>query len=330
MVAAKILALSLGAACICVARADSTSGDLFFTQYTAHNVNKVSYSFDGASLSIGPISLIQHLPGADGVVFAKDGDLLVGGQGLNLYKVKPDGSGYSTSTTPGSSIFHVSLDPSGSVAWAGGIPGPLVEVPVSPLFGAAGTVHTVSLASGGTIGVDTIAFDANHGNAAYFTSSSSGGHGTFGTIDLTTFIATAIVTSKESAHGLAFDSFTGDFILFGDNQISSYDPVSGTFIDRSFSNATTFDQGAVDGKGHIFAADNGGELWFVDYSASGDLNDASTVIDHLFLADNLDDIAPLSGVGSHPTPDAATTAILLAMSLLGLIGFSRRCAQQQA
>ena len=41
--------------------------------------------------------------------------------------------------------------------------------------------------------------------------------------------------------------------------------------DRDFSSMgiSSLDQGAVDGKGHLYVADNGGRLLFVDYSKSG-------------------------------------------------------------
>ena len=89
--------------------------------------------------------------------------------------------------------------------------------------------------------------------------------------------------------------------------------------------ADEFDQGAVDGEGHIFAADNGGCMAFVDYSASGDITDASNFTDFRFFRDHLDDVAPLSGAGSHETPiPEPSSMILLGLGSPGAGFVSRR------
>jgi hypothetical protein len=81
----------------------------------------------------------------------------------------------------------------------------------------------------------------------------------------------------------------------------------------------TFDQGKVDGKGHIFIASNSGDFMFMDYTASGSITDASTFKSLQFLAGSLDDVAPLVGLGSNPTSTTPKPSTIVVWTLLGLI-----------
>src|ERR1700692_3713332 len=59
-------------------------GTLYYTNFQGggDNVNKFSFSYDQGtqSLTLGPVTGISTTPGADGIIFAPDGSLLVGGQ----------------------------------------------------------------------------------------------------------------------------------------------------------------------------------------------------------------------------------------------------------
>ncbi len=111
----------------------------------------------------------------------------------------------------------------------------------------------------------------------------------------------------------------------GAGSISRFDSAGSLLETISFRGAT-FDQGTVDGLGHIFAADNNGLLYMVDYS-SGTLAGATS--EGLFLANQLDDIAPKVGSGSNKVPDAGSTAFL---GLIGLVclGFVQKGQQCRA
>jgi hypothetical protein len=147
---------------------------------------------------------------------------------------------------------------------------------------------------------------------------------------MSTFVATPILNPLSgtfvwpAAHGLAYDSFTGDLFLMGDSTITQFDPITGTIVGQRVFAGLNFDQGTVDGKGHLFVADNGGNLLFMDYGLTGDIDDLSNPVVIRFLASALDDVAPLSGPGSR-VPEPGTLALLG----LGAIAAIRRRKQDR-
>jgi len=303
---------------------DAILGEFYYTIFNGQpNVKKRTFTYDGgSSLIISAPTVIATTEGADGIVFATDGDLLVGGQGDRIHKVNPGTGTVQTRTAGGvaGGSFHVALDPSGTKAWTTGIPGEIAEVPVSPTF-SNGISHNVT----GDDGVITsIAFD-NSGQA-YYTASDAAGFGTVGKINMTTFVTTRFLGTAPNpipaAHGMTFDAFTGDLMIFGDGHVSQIDLAGGgmTIVsDRAFA-GMIFDQGAVDGKGHAFVASNTGDMLFVDYKTSGFIGDLTNFTSTQFLEANLDDIAPLSGPGAAvPVP----AAIWGGMALLGGVAIQR-------
>src|SRR5262245_5144554 len=139
--------VSLALACLglttTIARADAVDVTLYFTTFNGgNNVNSVHFNYNGLStVTFGAINNIAATPGADGIIFAPDGDLLIGGQGNAVYKVNIAAHTY-TGVTPNVSAFHLSLDPSGQAVWAAGIPGALSRVPLNPF--ANGTAHAIT------------------------------------------------------------------------------------------------------------------------------------------------------------------------------------------
>lgn len=298
-------ALSLGSAAI-LTNADPTQGTVYYTRYNSfQRVNSVDYKYDGTTFSISNNQFLSTLPGADGIIFAPDGDLLVGGQGNAVYKVKPDGSSFTGVNAGGTSSFHLSPDPSQKNIWSGGIPGQLAEIPLTPF--SAGIAYRMA---GDETGVDSIIF---RGNSAYYTSSFPNGNGSFGevTFDRVTHVATThrLLSNVIAAHGGAYDSYTDSILLFGDEHITQLKGSSpSTILSDLFIPGASFDQGAVDGKGHTLVADPGhGNIFFLDYSTSGLVADPSNFHDAKFVAYDIDDVAPLSGIGSqNPVPEANT------------------------
>ncbi len=306
--------LALGCATSDV-HADAILGEFYYTIFNGQpNVKKRTFTYDGATtFAISGATVIATTNGADGVIFAPDGDLIVGGQGNIIHKVNPGTGTVVSRTAGGAASFHVSLDPSGAKVWTTGIPGALAEVSLTPF--SNGVVHALS---GPDTAITSISFDST--GQAYYTASGAAGTGNFGKIDLTTFTTTRFLSGVAAAHGMSFDPFTGDLMLFGDSHISQVDTTTMTIVsDRIFA-GMVFDQGAVDGTGHAFVASNTGDMLFVDYKNTGQIGSLSNFSSLQFLEANLDDIAPLSGPGAAvPVP----AAIWGGLALLGGLGIRR-------
>src|SRR5262245_10996287 len=172
--------------CILAALSDSATAQLFqktitYTRFFGfvENVKQAVFNYDmGTSTTFFSNHLaITTTPGADGVLFAPDGDLIVGGQADAVHKVVIAGGTFTTVTAGGIESFHVMLDPSGQKVWTASIPGWVADVPLNPF--SNGTAHQI-------FGDDNVVTHlAFVGNQVFYTSSQPSGLGNFGTIDLT-------------------------------------------------------------------------------------------------------------------------------------------------
>jgi len=275
--------------------AGEVSGQIFYTRYLGSpNLGRVAYSYDGDGFVLSGKTSLAALAGADGLAFAPDGDLIVGGQGNRIHKVRPDGTGsHRTVSAGGGGAYHVIMDPDGTRAWAMGTPGHLVEIPLDPF--AAGVVRPLA---GDEPAISAVAFGP--GGRAYYTTGGDDGRGHFGIIDLRRFTTRRLQSDLSAAHHLVMDRHTGDLILFGGREILQIDPQRPNVIKsrRRFDIPSHFDQGAADGAGHLMVARVDGFLLFLDYASSGLVGDPDNFMANAFLDANLDDIAPLSGPGS--------------------------------
>jgi hypothetical protein len=318
----------------------ATNGTLYFDTFQVKNpltsqlfddatVQSIVYNYDGGTLagsfSLSGQSLIKDLGAsgnADGLIFSPTGTLLIGGSTTtNIVEINTGGTTLNTKSVTGTNPYHLSLSPDGTTVYSGGSttlsggdsPGPL-GVTGYPL-NSNGTFHTPT---GDDTGITQLAFDAS-GNA-YYTSSTFSGSGTFGTINLTTFVTSRKLggtTALPAAHGITYDSFTHDLILAGDSHITQVDPTTFAIVsdlDLTGLINAPLDQVGVDGHGHVFASSNGnvsvfngtgttGQLVFIDMTGgTHTLTDAGNYRSIQNLAFALDDIAPLSGPGSIPEP----------------------------
>ncbi|HEX3483976.1 MAG TPA: hypothetical protein VHT51_02885, partial [Micropepsaceae bacterium] len=123
--------------------ATTFSGDLFYTYNSGgvfnsgtgvtDNVASVGYSYDDVThaFSVGSINPIAQTGGADGIIFAPNGNLLVGGQGAGfVYEVNPTTGAVVNSVHPGTTgsdqnSFHLSLNPNNNAVYTSDFGGPL-------------------------------------------------------------------------------------------------------------------------------------------------------------------------------------------------------------
>jgi hypothetical protein len=259
---------------------------LFYTVNSPAQLKVAAYATVDGQIEVGTTRVVANLPAADGLAFAPDGDLLVGGAKTGkIFKVNPK-TGAVTSVPSGiATAFHVTVSPDGSKAWTAGLPGTLASVPLKP-FGP-GTPEPLH---GDDRAITTVGFAPGR---TFYTASNSLGSGNFGTVDLATLRTTRLQTDLRGAHGFTYDPFSKDILLFGSFAVVQIDPAQPqSVVSLQPVPDMAFDQGVADGLGHVLAASNTGFVVLFDYSASGVIGDKSTTVSKAFLDTNLDDIAP--------------------------------------
>jgi hypothetical protein len=309
------------------ANADSTSDTLFFTQFNnSPNVSSVTFTYDGAvTFSLGVPNAIGTTPGADGISGnPQNSDLLiVGGQGNDISTISKTTATVDTVASPVAS-FHVEVT-SDDLVLTSGIPAGLAR---HTILGTGLLAAGVQIPLAGDDLVLTQVITTPSG--FFYTSSSAGGGGSYGTLTFdtgdpaTANLATTAqlhgpsgsvgIALLDAAHGGTYDPFTNNVIIMGGDSVTQLDLAGNVVANRNFFGFNNvnpqFDQGTVDGNGHLFAASNTGHLLFLDYSATGDIASAVNFVDFPFLATNLDDVAPLVGKGSTDNGDLVAGELL--------------------
>jgi hypothetical protein len=188
------------------------------------------------------------------------------------------------------------LDPSGTKVWSSGNYGYLASTPLYPF--SNGTFQQLQ---GDDLLITHVVFTPS---GAFYTASLPSGDGHFGRIDMNTFTTTRLFSNVRWSHGAALDCYTGDVMVFANDRIAQFDPISQTVVAELDLSALglliNLDQGTSDGEGHLYIASNTGYMVFVDLSLSRDISNPD-FIDAPFLDHFVDDIAPDCGLGAPPS-----------------------------
>jgi len=308
--------------------ATTFTGTVYYTYFTGgQNVWRVGYSYNDATnaFALNTPQNVATTNGADGIIFAPNGNLLVGGQGSgNVYEVNPATGAVVHTQNTGTASYHLTLAPNGSSVYTSDFGGRLntVAIPI-------GSGNTPTNISGDETGITQVAFGT--GGTVFYVQGGPNGFGNLGTIDLATGVTDRLHASVQPAHGLIFDPFTNLITMFGAGETGTMNAAdgSGLLTSGSIYGVGDFDQGAVDGFGHALVAGSG-SITFIDYHLSGDITNPDFVT-HLSSAggvsfSNIDDVAPLAGPGSNPNPEVPEPGTLL---LLGL-GIAAMVASRRA
>ena len=311
------------------AAADTTfKGTLYYTYYTGgQNVWSVGFNYD-QTLHIATLGVphnIASTSGADGIIFAPNGNLLVAGQGTpQVHEITTGGAPVTDFSTCQigvgcSQTYHLALSPNGQLVYTSNFMGPLVTINLG-----TNTATINSISGSPNSGLTQIAFAPN-GNVFYVDGNPNGG-GQVGLLNLGTDTASPLFGGNgiTPAHGLIYDPYTGLMTMFGAGYTGTFDQ-SGTAGSLKISGQLNydFDQGAVDGQGHALVAGNG-QITFIDYSGSHDITNPNYV-QYFGGFVGIDDVAPLVGPGSQQgTAPEPSSLVLFGSGILGAAGALRR------
>lgn len=302
------------------------TGVVYYTYFTGgQNVWRVNYSYNDVTkvFSLGTPQNIASTNGADGIIFAPNGNLLIGGQNSgNVYEVHPGTGAIVNTQNTGTPSFHLTLDPNGTKVYTSDFGGRLniVDLPI----GSGSTPRNIS---GDESGITQVTFGI--GGTVFYVQGNPNGFGNLGTIDLATGVTDRLYTSVRPAHGIVFDPYTDLITMFGAGATGTMNASDGSSLLTSglIFGVSDFDQGAVDGFGHAIVAGSGA-ITFIDYHLSGDITNPDFVT-NVFSSggisfSGIDDVAPLVGPGSNPGKvSEPATLMLFALGMLGLFAARR-------
>jgi len=172
---AAAVMVGLGLACIGAgAQATLFTGSVYYTHFAGgNNVLRTSFSYDDVSgvVSYGAQTPITNVNGADGIIFAPNGNLIVTSNTTsNVYRINAS-TGALLQTlatgTPGFPDFHMALDPNNSQFYSSNrynrTFGPLDTFTINGdgSFNDATTTPILDSATGGLSNVTQIAFAPN-------------------------------------------------------------------------------------------------------------------------------------------------------------------------
>ena len=316
--------------------ADVFNGTLYYTLFAGGpNVDKTTFNYNSTThvLTYGPQTAVANEFGADGIMFAPNGNLIVTSNATNnVYRIDAS-TGATLQTVHGTNTdFHMALDPSGNEFYSSDRYTQFAGNLDTFAINANGTFNDavgfpITPASGNDPNVTQLAFAPN--GKILYTDGSPNGNGDVGLFNLATHQTTQLLGPTTAAHGVVYDPFTGLWTMFGAGAVATMDPNAGSnaaiaasLMQRTGINGD-FDQGSVDGFGHALIAGNG-DITFIDYSQTHDITSPLNTVIITAGFGAIDDVAPLVGLGSQSNTPEPSTLTLLGLGALGLVGYARR------
>jgi hypothetical protein len=234
--------------CAAQAQADPVTATLYYTTFSGTpNVHTTSATLNGTSLTFSGTSNIASTAGADGIAFAPDGNLLIGGQNTNnpaqVHEITTGGAAVASANTTANSngSYHLALSADSPTATlytlcntnCGANLTSFVLSGGGLVNGSNGTRITVS---GGRNSdqVTGLVFDTHNSTWYYGTTVDGSTSGDFGTVTFSGTAATLhTLLTGVAAHGVTFDPLTNDIIFSSGNEISSSTPAPAQWSRRS-------------------------------------------------------------------------------------------------
>ncbi|HMV67186.1 MAG TPA: PPC domain-containing protein, partial [Myxococcota bacterium] len=284
---------------------DPARPDLHYTRWasTGVDVKRTTWEEDAGGFHVGLRYPIGDAGGAGGLLFAPDGDLVVAEyNGDALRKIDPRTGQVITMLSDATGLYRAVLDPSGTRAWATGIQGSLVEFPLAP-FGP-GVRRAVT---GDDTALTHLAFGKD--GRAFYVQGARDQTGWLGSINLASRTTTRMVFLR-GAYSLAWDPYSEALVAFGNDTVTQVDPDTGAILSERSLPTGIMREGAVDGEGRAFIIDDNGDLWMLDYRATGRVGSPTSIADHDYLDPYIWGVGPMSWLGSGCTgePLLAVTA----------------------
>lgn len=284
-----VLACAVGLATIARAGTPARGTVYIAAAFGTHNVYRVDFDYDGAGAMTSDATILTTLPSAADAFVVPGGSLVVAGQGNPVYEVRTADGTFATKAT-GNNGNTISLDPSGASVWIGWTDTAPSQVPLDP-FGD-GTPRGLS---GDDTAITVFAFTPSNG--VFYANGGSGNNGSVGTIDLSTFTTTRIFANVP-ATTIVYDAYSRSLIYAAFGMATQLDPAEPSVVLSSRDDSPAGENYLMlrpDGRGHLFGTrwggggsdPGGGRLVLVDYSASGLIGDASTIMASAPMIDGL-------------------------------------------
>lgn len=315
------LVVSLG----CTLSLHATSFQVFYTFNASPDVYSSTYSSISNALS-GSLAIGTNPSGADGILIGPNSTLIYGGETgshtvFQITQTLPDTAPFPIASNTGTLLNDFLVADQNPTAASSTVytfdnNGQIASAAVTG--GQISTTATAHTVTGADINVSDIFWNAA-GTTAYYLDQ---GTGNLGVINLATYVTSASLFSGiTTAQSAVYDPFTGLVDLFGNGFVNTFNPTTSTLGTavalNSASPCSSLSLGAVDGAGHAFAA-CGGNLYYIDYSATGNILSGSD-IRQTDIVGNIKDVAVIPGT---TTPEPSSVAMFVFG--LGCLAIGRR------